>query len=260
MALIVSGFVVFVLLCSSPRYASPSDTGRFGLPKGVNGGVTCLVCTAVVALTEQMSVVHNGTFIEAYDRLCNVLPSQYRNACIALGQFYIPHIIDLIMEKVPADVICHAIYLCYEDKGQPYCHAFPPRSDFHEKVSQSRDRVFAKLFDERASLYHPEGPAAFDPCTLVGVRDLCKLFSRVFTDNLPLIDLDKDTYSAFVEAWRGSSWRGRDCDDFHVRNHPGAKPRDGDVVFDSNCNGIYGKDPITGRPFEDLFCKGWCWK
>ena len=255
---IISGFVVFSLLCFAPGDSSPSHTGRYSLPKGVNGGVGCLVCTAVVALTEQMSVVHNETFVESYDRLCNVLPELYRNACIALGKFYIPMILDIITDEVTADVICHAIELCYEDKGQPYCHAFPPRGDFHEKVLRSGKRVSSKFFGESASYYHSKGPAAFDPCTLAGVKELCDLFSRVFTRDLPLVDLDNDTYSASVEAWRGTSWRGRDCDDINVQSHAGAKPRNGDVVFDSNCNGIHGTDPITGRPYEDLFCKGWC--
>lgn len=254
---IFSVFVaVIIFLCSSPTITSTSGTGRYNVPKGVNGGVGCLLCTAVVAVTEQLSVVHNETFVEAYGRLCNVLPDLYRNACIALEKFYIPHIIDLLTKKVNPDVICHAIYLCYEDKGQPYCRAFPPKGDFQEKVSQSRKRVSAKLFDENESLDDSKGPVSFDPCSLAGVKDLCKLFHRVFTNDLPLVDLDNDTYSALVESWRGSSWRGRDCDDVDALHHPGARPRNGDVVFDSNCNGIHGRDSITGKPFEDLFCKG----
>ena len=258
MSFIFSGFVVvfYIFLGSTPTVTSASETGRYSLPKGVNGGVGCLVCTTVVAVTEQLSVVHNETFVEAYARLCDVLPNLYRNACIALGNFYIPQIIDLITEEVDPDVICHSIYLCYEDKGQPYCRAFPPKGDFREKVSRSRKRVSAKLFDENENPFDSKGPAAFDPCTLAGVRDLCKLFHRVFTNDLPLFDLDNDTYSALVESWRGSSWRGRDCDDVNASHHPGAKPVDGDVIIDSNCNGIHGRDPLTGKPFEDLFCKG----
>ena len=140
MSFIFSGFVVvfYIFLGSTPTVTSASETGRYSLPKGVNGGVGCLVCTTVVAVTEQLSVVHNETFVEAYARLCDVLPNLYRNACIALGNFYIPQIIDLITEEVDPDVICHSIYLCYEDKGQPYCRAFPPKGDFREKVSRSR--------------------------------------------------------------------------------------------------------------------------
>lgn len=245
---IAPGLVTFILLCSAPS--------GYAIPKGVNGGVGCVTCTAIVALTEQLSVVHNETFVEAYNRLCHVLPNLYRNACVSLGDFYIPQIIKLLETKVTADVICHAIYLCYQEKGQPYCRAFPPEGDFHKKVSQAREEMATKLFHESASFRYPEGPA-FDPCTLDGVKDLCKLFNKVFTNDLPLIDWDNDTYSAEVESWRGTSWRGKDCDDLSHHSHPGAKPIDWDEAVDSNCNGISGKDPIFGRPFEELFCRGW---
>lgn len=251
MAALISMVVglMFILLCSTPS--------GYGIPKGVNGGVGCVICTAIVALTEQLSVVHNQTFVKAYDRLCHVLPSQYRTACVSLGEFYIPKIIKLIDRDVTADVICHAIHLCYQEKGQPFCHAFPPKDDSQKRVFQAREEIASKLFHESASSQHPEGPA-FDPCTLDGVKDLCKLFHKVFTNDLPLVDWDNDTYSAVVESWRGTSWRGKDCDSINHLSHPGAKPIDWDVGVDSNCNGIYGKDPVSGKPFEELFCKGWC--
>jgi len=253
---IAPGIFTLIFLCFAPRYVNLSNTGSYGLPKGVNGGVACVACTAVVALTEQLSVVHNKTFVEAYAKLCNVLPNLYRNACISLGEFYIPQVIRLIEAKFTADIICHFIHLCYKEKGQPFCHAFPPKKDIGESVSQAKEEVASKLSYESARLHHPKDPA-FDPCTLEGVKELCNLFNKVFTNDLPLIDLDNDTYSASVESWRGTSWRGRDCDDINHLNHPGAKPRDWDTVFDSNCNGIHGKDPIFGKPYEELFCKGW---
>ena len=253
---IVPEIFTLILLCSAPKYVHLSDTENFSLPKGVNGGIGCITCTAVVALMEQLSVVHNVTFVELYVKLCNVLPNLYRNACIALGKFYIPQVINLIEAEFTADIICHAIDLCYQEKGQPFCHAFPPKNDIRKSVSQAKEEVASKLFYESARLHRPKD-TAFDPCTLEGVKELCNLFNRVFTNDLPLIDLDNDTYSASVESWRGTSWRGRDCDDINHLSHPGAKPRDWDTVFDSNCNGIKGKDPIFGKTYEELFCKGW---
>lgn len=253
---IIAGIFTLILLCSAPKYVHLSDTESFRLPKGVNGGIGCVACTAVVALTEQLSVVHNVTFVKAYVKLCNILPDLYRNACIALGKFYIPQVIKLIEAEFTADIICHAIDLCYKEKGQPFCHAFPPKNDIRKSVSQAKEEVASKLFYESARL-HRSKDTSFDPCTLEGVKELCNLFNRVFKNDLPLIDLDNDTYSASVESWRGTSWRGRDCDDINHLSHPGAKPRDWDTVFDSNCNGIYGKDPIFGKPYEELFCKGW---
>ena len=258
---IAPGIFTLIVICLAPRCVNLSGTGTsYGIPKGVNGGVGCLTCTAVVALTEQLSVVHNVSFVEAYVKLCNVLPTLYRNACISLGEYYIPQVLKLIETEFTADIICHVIHLCYQEKGQPFCHAFPPKKDIRNNVSQAKEEVASKLFYESASWFRTirhSKDSAFDPCTLEGVKELCNLFNKVFRNDLPLIDLDNDTYSASVESWRGTSWRGRDCDDVNHLSHPGAKPRDWDHVFDSNCNGIHGKDPIFGKPYEEWFCKGW---
>lgn len=253
--------LVFTFLSSASRSAatSPSFARSYGRepPKGVNGGFGCLACTVVVALLEQMSVIHNETFVKSYYRLCNASPGLYREPCIALGEFFIPQVIDIINKKTSADVICHAIQLCYREKGQPYCHAFP-RNDFHEELLRSREVVSSPFtFEKSASDYQSKDQAAFNPCTLPGVKPLCDKLQNVFENqDLSLFDWDKDTYFPSVESWRGISWRGRDCNDLDALHHPGAKPKDGDVFFDSNCNGIHGIDFITGKPYEDLFCKG----
>ena len=252
--------LVFIFLSSASRSAATSSSSArsYGreLKKGVNGGIGCLACTVVITLVEQMSVIHNETFVKSYHRLCNALPGLYGMPCIALGEFFMPQIIDLITKKTSADGICHAIQFCYREKGQPYCHAFP-RSDFHEELLRSREVVSSPLtFEKSASDYESKDQAAFNPCNLPGVKPLCDMFQNVFENNLSLFDLDKDTYSAWVESSRGISWRGRDCNDLNAFHHPGAKPKDGDVFFDSNCNGIHGIDPITGKLYEDLFCKG----
>ena len=231
-------FSVFLLRCPS------TSSARLTVPRGVNGGVACAVCTAIVAVTEQLSVVHNETFVESYERLCNLLPPKYQNACVSLGKFYIPKIVDILTEEVTADVICHATELCYTEPGRPYCHAFPPRKNFADEWRSNREKAFR--------FRRP----TFDPCTLPGVKDLCQLFKRVFSNDQPLIDLDMDSFSSAVESFRGSSWRGKDCNDVDHMTHPGAKPIAGDEVFDSNCNGIYGVDPGSGKPYEDLLCGG----
>ena len=228
---------------------------------GVNGGRACAACTAVVAITEQLSVIYNATFVEAYVKLCDLFPSPYRNACVALGNYYIPQIIEIVSDVVTADVICHALYLCYQQPGQPFCHAFPPKGaefNFEASVVQTREKITWKRLHHEGN-FHPsnssKGPR-FDPCTLLGVKDLCDLFERVFTNDLPLVDFDNDTYSASVISWRGISWRGRDCDDVDHLKHPGAKPTESDIVIDSNCNGIYGLEPLSSQPYEDTLCKG----
>jgi acyloxyacyl hydrolase len=57
------------------------------------------------------------------------------------------------------------------------------------------------------------------------------------------------------QSARGTFWRGRDCRDWDSDFYPGRQPFKGDITADSNCNGIWGIDPATGRPWEDILCK-----
>jgi len=55
---------------------------------------------------------------------------------------------------------------------------------------------------------------------------------------LPLQDKDGDRFSV-EPTFRGTHWRGKDCDDSRKDFYPGRKPIDHDRAADSNCNGIY---------------------
>jgi acyloxyacyl hydrolase len=227
--------------------------------KGVNGGINCAACTAVAALTNQLSVIHNETFVKSFDRLCNLLPEPiFKGACISLGNYYIPQIVDLLAKHVTADIICHAIDLCYTDKGQPTCRGFPPRGDFNVILNEARKKISIARAKSKMKVMESDNPKSphFDPCVLPGVRELCHLLIRVFTSHHPLVDYDNDFFSPFVDAWRGTSWRGRDCDDFDPNVRPGAIDQ-GDFVLDTNCNGIWGiHDLKTLRTNEEVLCKG----
>ena len=59
-----------------------------------------------------------------------------------------------------------------------------------------------------------------------------------------------------VERLRGSIWRGRDCSDFDDQYRPGRRPLNNDVFGDSNCNGIFGVNDITGMSMETELCGG----
>ena len=44
-----------------------------------------------------------------------------------------------------------------------------------------------------------------------------------------------------MQTFRGSSWKGKDCDDFDPKVRPGIIPVGSDIAQDTNCNGIYVK-------------------
>jgi hypothetical protein len=72
--------------------------------------------------------------------------------------------------------------------------------------------------------------------------------------NLPMFDSDGDRFST-KEAFRGSDWRGKDCNDLDATVYPGRLATDHAPLIDHNCNGISGKG-LDGLSFEDKYCKG----
>ena len=82
-------------------------------------------------------------------------------------------------------------------------------------------------------------------------------FMETFDKHKPLEDTDNDGFTV-IEGFRGSMWRGRDCDNKNALTHPGRRYNNvtDDARVDNNCNGIAGVDPVTGRAYEDLLCSG----
>jgi hypothetical protein len=87
--------------------------------------------------------------------------------------------------------------------------------------------------------------------------------STLFDNHLPLADGDGDTHAAgdiplLTTNLRGTSWRGRDCDDTNGNVYPGRRTVAPGLTadVDHNCNGISGTDPTSGQSYEDLYCSG----
>ena len=156
-----------------------------------------------------------------------------------------PIIIDGFSKGENPDVICHATKLCHDDPGQLKCRAYPAKStnSFTERTWKLRQR-------------HPLLDAVLsDPkiCEIPGIKEICRIIENVFQHHLPVVDLDHDKFGT-ESTLRGSSWRGKDCNDFDSRIHPGARNVEGDASFDHNCNGIFGRNSATGRPWEEELC------
>ncbi|CAF4791815.1 unnamed protein product [Rotaria sp. Silwood2] len=70
---------------------------------------------------------------------------------------------------------------------------------------------------------------------------------------MPLVDIDGDHFGT-ESSFRGTAWRGKDCDDFSSKIRPGARSVMGDYVVDHNCNGIFGMNSATNKPWEEELC------
>lgn len=243
----VSLTVFVVLFCSITTSSSALRVPHF-LKGGQNGGVGCAGCTIVTALVEQLAEIYNISIDESLAKFCGFLPSGFQEACIKLVERFGPVIIELLEKKETPDVVCLALDICKNETGQ-VCRLFPRPSHNHaelqQRVSAARDRARHL----RSSVDHFP-----DLCNITFIKPICDIIDRFGNDHLPVDDLDGDYFSD-VTTFRGSSWRGKDCNDFDSDIYPG-RHTDGDRLIDTNCNGIFGVDPDTGESYEKQWCDG----
>eukprot|EP01051_Picozoa_sp_SAG22_P002866 SAG22_NODE_132_length_18535_cov_8.178021_8_plen_491_part_00 len=99
-----------------------------------------------------------------------------------------------------------------------------------------------------------------NPC---GLNVSC-IVNRVANLHLPILDGDGDNYSPIEDTLdgllsrgaRGSHWRGADCNDASPEVYPGRRALAGDLLEDTNCNGIHGVDPASKTAYEHMWCSG----
>ncbi len=160
------------------------------------------------------------------------------------------------------------------DEGKQMCHLFPLPPSLND-VGGGWRRLDPQVPEEHRDPDPPSSSSSSLPwvCRIPGVSELCRALEDVYDLLTPAADLDGDKFSP-VETLRGAIWRGRDCDDINGDIRPGMvteqsrnrhnftvsfsgrRPRDDDRSLDSNCNGIWGVDAASGRPWEERLCGG----
>ncbi|KAF6041275.1 AOAH [Bugula neritina] len=220
--------------------------------RGIDGGLECATCTVLISLVDQLAEVNNQTIIEAFDSFCVMLPPKLGNPCQLFAEIFGPLIIQMVAEGANADDICRGIGLCYQQPGQKMCSLYPKtlkfdkkRISYHQYSTRKhlKSNWNVKLTNEKWSI-----------CDVPLLNLICVLYKNVFDNHVPFDDVDHDRHSP-SQSLRGSSWRGKDCNDGRADIYPGRKPELlKDVKFDSNCNGIWGFDNKTGKSYEEQFC------
>ncbi|PNF35712.1 hypothetical protein B7P43_G16153 [Cryptotermes secundus] len=228
--------------------------------RGINGGVSCAACTIVTGIVGQLAQIHNETILAASMRLCEVLPSAVEEHCINVIKTLEPFLINPKFSEIfTPDVFCYGIDVCYLDRGQGYCHLFSkPVTNFRNTVQEMKKLVWTSSHMRnglKKNEFHQHlQQLDFDVCSLPAIHELCEMFNRSWGLIQPAFDVDRDWFSVVGPA-RGTFWRGRDCCDWDFGSYPGRQPFNGDVTADYNCNGIWGFNPVTGTPWEDILCK-----
>jgi acyloxyacyl hydrolase len=106
-------------------------------------------------------------------------------------------IIELLESKQTPDVICRELGLC---KGWEQCQLYPGPN---KPLPASYTRTVRNYGEDWWQTF-------FEP------------FIRTFANHTALIDHDGDSYST-TEGFRGTKWRGKDCNDNDASIHAGRK-------------------------------------
>jgi len=225
-----------------------------------NGGMQCAVCTLVVGLGEQLSQVHSDSIVNAIDEhICKNLPKElYKQVCYSLLEQVAPYIIEEVYHNETPDTVCHKAHQCYQEQpGSEVCHVFPLPPSFAPRPQKlkfhPKSRLNMKL--RKRSLAKTFGKVRSDPswCDHPLLQSICDYIDKFADGHFPIKDGDDDGFS-LISSFRGDYWRGKDCNDGNGEVYPGRKPLNNDTMFDSNCNGIHGRDLASGESFENLFC------
>ncbi|KAI6649400.1 Acyloxyacyl hydrolase-like [Oopsacas minuta] len=203
----------------------------------------CVGCTLVIGLVLEYVEFNNLTMEQGLKTLCSYLPAEYGVTCKELVNiFEIPLLLILEQTSHP-DLICRGLELCKGNSTK--CTLYPKSRDVPAKGIIKGNQY------RPGQVKIPKIPD--DICDYPPFKEICRIIKQV-EDHYPAQDFDKDHFST-IRTLRGSSWRGKDCNDFNKDIYPGRG--DGkDIIVDTNCNGIVGSDPDTGESYEDMWCKG----
>jgi len=226
-----------VLLVAAATLALLAGSDAFSLSKmlmlgnGVNGGTGCAACTIGVGLVDQLAVIHNETVAAVVAKACSWFPEPMQPDCKEIVDKYGPFVIKYLAEHLSPDEACIKMTVC----KSPTCQLFPSTS-------------YAKA--KHAALNPGPAPELLTMSPWAWIK---KEINRVFNTHEPLVDLDDDLFST-EKTLRGSSWRGKDCNDLQKGVYPGRKGDQSEI--DNNCNGISGVDSATGKTWEETYCEG----
>lgn len=232
-------------------------------------GGSCVACTLVVSLINQMALNQHLSIPQAAGRLCGYLAPNVplvKTICdIAMGTL-VPAVEKDYKNGRSPDFTCHeTLKMC---KGADKCALFkqwPPANSPKPVLSAGLHKI---PNNAPAGLSHAQ-QMAWARDTIMGLvaesgipepQDFNELLVAMLggkqtplgDKHQPIFDADGDFHSTET-GLRGSHWRGKDCDDQNANIYPGRKETTFHADVDHNCNGIYGVDP-NGKPYEDKFC------
>jgi len=173
------------------------------------------------------------------DEVCGLFPKEFEGICTYLVDTYGDKVIELFDNDYNPDEICHAIEFCTD----PKCHLWPQSP----KIRPPPDPRFRSLRIAREQKRIAQERKREYPWDWI-----IDLLKPIIEKSEPVLDFDGDLFS-IEPPLRGTSWRGKDCNDFDYEMYPGRKTTRYSPEVDHDCNGIYA---VNGTDYEKLFCEG----
>jgi acyloxyacyl hydrolase len=191
-------------------------------------GAGCFACTTVMYGVQKGLEYFEGPIEKRLFQMCDLLPPPFNGFCKEFVIIEYEPLIHLLEAEQNPDIICREIGMC---KGYEQCSLFP------------NPKKMSRTFNDGTRLGEDWWQKIIEP------------FIRTFGNHTALFDHDKDSHSE-VLGFRGSQWRGKDCNDNDASVYPGRAKAKLDPNIDHNCNGIKGVDPVSGKSYEDVLCGG----
>ncbi|KAL0490188.1 acyloxyacyl hydrolase, partial [Acrasis kona] len=186
-------------------------------------GTICLSCAVVITSLERYILFKEPNIEKAISKYCDLFGGKVASICRVFIAVEARPLLILLKNKQKPDAVCKALGFC---RGYEHCQLHPVDGETKFETAQLRK----------------------DPWWL----PLIQPFLDALKNHVPLVDGDGDLFST-IDTFRGSAWRGKDCDDRSRDIYPGRKVQDRDPDVDSDCNGIKGTSP-SGQSYEDLYC------
>ncbi|KAL4467214.1 hypothetical protein ABPG73_014879 [Tetrahymena malaccensis] len=201
------------------------------------GAWSCVICGALLKLGLN-DAIYKRVDIADYmtNQFCKLFPKQLNGTCNQFLKIVGPYLVEAAANKYNSDVICAKIGAC--DGKYLQCH-INGTSNPNPQSSQIEE-ILSQFKTEQAVFQSPW-------------QWIVELFNNFANDHLPVVDLDNDGFST-IPTMRGYNWRGYDCNDFQKDVRPGVKNYSGDQTIDYNCNGIWGVDTVSGKPYKEVLC------
>lgn len=179
------------------------------------------------------------------EKICTYFPEPFADTCDSFIATYGAWIIAGFAANDNSDDICNSINIC-QTPNTDQCRLHP----VHGTKSHARTETKSTPnWRELAAKAFPHPPKE------TPWQWILNLINRLTEKHEPVVDLDRDMFSD-APHFRGSTWRGKDCNDLDAHIRPGRKsnPYRGSGV-DHDCNGIYGFAP-DGTEWDQKLCKG----